>query len=141
MKEFSRCFTTDNILSSLDHLCWQPVLQSHMLIWKPSLPKYNFQMAQVMQWPPAIRNYMRKVRLKYQHVRPIQLYSLGNASKKSRGVKQWRNQATSDARAQILTYFIYVIAGLSVMMRQVHSFSLSSGYICQRSCAFRQYNG
>ena len=29
---------------------------------------YNFRMAQVMQWPPAIRNYMRKVRLKYQHV-------------------------------------------------------------------------
>ena len=28
----------------------------------------NFRMAQVMQWPPAIRNYMRKVRLKYQHV-------------------------------------------------------------------------
>ena len=25
-------------------------------------------MAQVMQWPSAIRNYMRKVRLKYQHV-------------------------------------------------------------------------
>ena len=25
-------------------------------------------MAQVMQWPPAIRNYMRKVRSKYQHV-------------------------------------------------------------------------
>ena len=42
-----------------------------MLIWKPSLPKYNFQMAQVMQWPPAIRNYMRKVRLKYQHVPPL----------------------------------------------------------------------
>ena len=28
----------------------------------------NFRMAQVMQWLPAIRNYMRKVRLKYQHV-------------------------------------------------------------------------
>ena len=25
-------------------------------------------MAQVMQWPPAIRNYMSKVKLKYQHV-------------------------------------------------------------------------
>jgi len=25
-------------------------------------------MAQVMQWPPAIRNCMRRVRLKYQHV-------------------------------------------------------------------------
>ena len=39
---------------------------------KPS--KYNFRMAQVMQWPPAIRNYMRKVRLKYQHV--LQLFIL-----------------------------------------------------------------
>ena len=47
-----------------------PVLQNHMLIWKPSLSKYNLQMAQVMQWPPAICNYMRKVRLKYQHVPP-----------------------------------------------------------------------
>ena len=28
-------------------------------------------MAQVMQWPPAIRNYMRKVRSKYQHVPPL----------------------------------------------------------------------
>ena len=25
----------------------------------------------VMQWPPAMRNYMRKVRLKYQHVPPL----------------------------------------------------------------------
>ena len=39
-----------------------------MLIWKPSLPKYNFRMTQVMQWPPAIHNYIRKVRLKYLHV-------------------------------------------------------------------------
>ena len=41
-----------------------------MLIWKPSLPKYNFRMAQVMQWPPAIHNYTRMARLKYQHVPP-----------------------------------------------------------------------
>ena len=27
---------------------------------------FNFQMAQVMQWPPDICNYTRKVRLKYQ---------------------------------------------------------------------------
>ena len=49
---------------------WRPMngLQNHMLIWRPSLPKYNFRMAQVMQWPPTIRNYMRKVRSKYQHV-------------------------------------------------------------------------
>ena len=32
--------------------------QNHMLIWKPGLPKHNFQMAQVMQWPnAAICNY------------------------------------------------------------------------------------
>ena len=35
-------------------------------------------MAQVMQWPPAIRNYMRKVRLKYQHV--IAIFQLLTAS-------------------------------------------------------------
>ena len=52
---------------------WQPMngLQNRMLIWRPSLPKYNFRMAQVMQWPPAICNYMRKVKSKYQHVPPI----------------------------------------------------------------------
>ena len=32
---------------------------------------YNFRMAQVMQWPPAIRNYMRKARFPYQHVKLI----------------------------------------------------------------------
>ena len=31
---------------------------------------------------------MRKVRLKYQHVPPTQLYVLDNVSKKSRGVKE-----------------------------------------------------
>ena len=31
-----------------------------------------------MQWPPAIRNYMRKVRLKYQHV--IAIFPLQTAS-------------------------------------------------------------
>ena len=58
---------------------WRPMngLQNHMLIWRPSLPKYNFRMAQVMQWLPAIRNYMRKVRSKYQHFPPyLCLYSL-----------------------------------------------------------------
>ena len=28
----------------------------------------NCRMAQVIQWPPAIRNYMRRAGLKYQHV-------------------------------------------------------------------------
>ena len=65
-------FYGHNTRLSLGLQCWRPVLQNHMLIWKPSLPKYNFRMAQVMQWPPAIRNYMRKVMLKYQHVPPTQ---------------------------------------------------------------------
>ena len=38
----------------------------------------NFQTAQVMQWPPAICNYMRKVRLKYQHV--IAIFQLTDSS-------------------------------------------------------------
>ena len=33
------------------------MLQNHMLIRRPSILKYNFRIAQVMQWPPAIRNY------------------------------------------------------------------------------------
>ena len=39
-------------------------------------------MAQVMQWPPAIRNYMRKVRLKYQHVPPTQYPYISSNEKK-----------------------------------------------------------
>ena len=35
-------------LLSLDQLFWRLVLQSHMLIWRPSPPKHNFQMAKVM---------------------------------------------------------------------------------------------
>ena len=38
----------------------------------------NFRMAQVMQWLPAIRNYMSKVRLKYHHV--IAIFQLLTAS-------------------------------------------------------------
>ena len=59
VKEFFRSFITGlSTQGNLGQLCWRPVLQSHMLIWKPSLLKYNFRMAQVMQWPPAIRNYI-----------------------------------------------------------------------------------
>jgi len=43
-----------------------------------------FQMAQVMQWPPVIRN-MRKVRLKYQYV-PTSNTLISQAKKKA-GVK------------------------------------------------------
>ena len=35
-------------------------------------------MTQVMQWPPAIHDYMRKVRLKYQHV--IAIFPLTDSS-------------------------------------------------------------
>ena len=69
---FRSSIISQHIQQHLEHQCWQSsrTLQNHMLIWKPSLPKYNFGMAQVMQWPPAIRNYMRMVRLKYQYVPP-----------------------------------------------------------------------
>ena len=43
---------------------------NYMLIWKQSLPKYNLRMAQGTKCLHAIRNYMRKVKLKYQHVPP-----------------------------------------------------------------------
>ena len=42
-------------------------------------------MAQVMQWPPAICNYMRKVRLKYQHVKAI--FPLLTASLNTKKIK------------------------------------------------------
>ena len=52
---------------------------------------------------------------------------------------QWCNQPTSDARAHAGIDILYIIARLSVMVRQIHGSSLLSRYICQRSCAFRQY--
>ena len=40
--------------------------QSHyklpQLIWRPSLLKYNYRMAQPTEWVPAILDYMKKVR-------------------------------------------------------------------------------
>ena len=48
--------------------CHRTKLQTNMLILRPSLPKCNTRMAQGMQWPHVIRNYMRKVKLRYQHV-------------------------------------------------------------------------
>ena len=59
--------------------------KSHVNMETEPSEAHNFQMAQVMQWPPGIR---RKVRLKYRHVRPTQLYVLDSASKKSQGVKE-----------------------------------------------------
>ena len=47
-------------------------------------------MAQVMQWPPAIRNYMRKVRLKYQHV--IANFQLLTASLNTKKIIRMRIQ-------------------------------------------------
>ena len=44
--------------------------QTYMLIWKRSLLKCNFRMAQGTQCLDAIRNYTRKVKLKYQHSHP-----------------------------------------------------------------------
>ena len=41
-----------------------------MLIWKRNLPKCNLRMAQGTKCLHAISNYMRKVKLKYQHVPP-----------------------------------------------------------------------
>jgi len=41
-----------------------------MLTWKQSLPKCNLRMAQGTKCLHAICNYMRKVKLKYQHVHP-----------------------------------------------------------------------
>ena len=51
---------------------------------------FNFRMAQVMQWPPAIRNYMRKVRLKYQHV--IANFQLLTASLNTKKIIRMRIQ-------------------------------------------------
>ena len=48
--------------------CQRTKLQTNMLILRLSLPKCNTQMPQGMQWSHAIRNYMRKVKLRYQHV-------------------------------------------------------------------------
>ena len=45
-------------------------LQTYHVDMKLSLPKCNFRMAQGTQCLHAIRNYMRKVMLKYQHVHP-----------------------------------------------------------------------
>ena len=36
------------------------------LIWRPSILKYNYRMAQTTQWSPAILDYMKNVRLTYQ---------------------------------------------------------------------------
>jgi len=55
----------------LEYQFWllQP-LQTYMLIWKQSLPKCNLRMAQGTQCLHVMQNYMRKVKLKYQHVHP-----------------------------------------------------------------------
>ena len=72
--------TTADILQAADWssdslvIYWQSChllrRQTYMLIWKRSLPKCNFRMAQSIQCLHAIRNYMRKVKLKYQHSHP-----------------------------------------------------------------------
>ena len=73
MKVFFSSFTTRKLGTDqcLEHLsCRLLILQTYMLIWKRSLPKCNLRMAQGTKCLHAICNYMRKVKLKYQHVRP-----------------------------------------------------------------------
>ena len=48
-----------------ERVCHRTKLQTYMLILRLIYPKYNNRMAQGMH---AIRNYMRKVKLRYQHV-------------------------------------------------------------------------
>ena len=50
--------------------CHPTMLQTIHVDMKRSLPKCNLRMAQGTKWLHAIRNYMRKVKLKYQHVPP-----------------------------------------------------------------------
>ena len=64
--------TPDQLLELL--YCHLQLLQTYMLIWKRSLPKCNLRMAQGTRCLHAIRNYMRKVTLKYQHVHPPSLH-------------------------------------------------------------------
>ena len=55
--------TVEEILSTADwsskgtiqKLVADEQASNHMLIWRPSLPKYNFQIVQVMQWPPVFK--------------------------------------------------------------------------------------
>ena len=73
-------------------------------------------MAQVMQWLPAICNYMRKVRLKYQHVPPtlcplVILYS----QEKSRNVKEqtvfiWLYIVCACVLDSYLIFFVFKLA-------------------------------
>ena len=51
-------------------VCPKGRLQMYMLILRLRLSKCNNQVAQGMQWPHAICNYMRKERSRYQHVPP-----------------------------------------------------------------------
>ena len=73
MKVYFSSFTTGKLGTDqcLEHLsCRLLILQTYMFIWKRSLPKCNLRMAQGTKCLHAICNYMRKVKLKYQHVRP-----------------------------------------------------------------------
>ena len=51
-------------------------------------------MAQVMQWPPAIWNYMRRVRLKYQHVIAIFPNTDSKSEKKKNACMHTTNKMT-----------------------------------------------
>ena len=57
---------------SWEQVFWHSiVLHTIHVDMKRSLPKCNLRMAQGMKCLHAIWNYMRKVKLKYQHVPPI----------------------------------------------------------------------
>ena len=47
---------------------WKPLLWQKNNVSIHVCNEDHYRMAQVMQWPHAIRNYIRRVRLEYQHV-------------------------------------------------------------------------
>ena len=63
-----QCTTAHLVKRCLQDSC-RPLKASYKvtLIWRPSILKYNYRMAQTTQWSPAILDYMKNVRLTYQH--------------------------------------------------------------------------
>ena len=69
-------FTTSQFgVAYLEQQCSPKVGQTNykipQLIWRPSLLKYNYRMAQPTEWVPAILDYMRKVRSNISTSHPI----------------------------------------------------------------------
>ena len=63
-----QCTTAHLVKRCLQDSC-RPLKASYKvtLIWRPSILKNNYRMAQTTQWSPAILDYMKNVRLTYQH--------------------------------------------------------------------------